>query len=836
MNGTTLGASSWVVAGNGELLLRDAGEVGVDRSVVSTTGTLTLTGQNSLGYFPHLHFDHLALTSALRVVIRATRVSITNCTMIATASTALTQPFTINGFETITISNSSFTSVAGAAYTDMFYITSNNTNPSAAWSIDVSDSTFTPSSSVTQIFNVIYQLASFTAKNISWLGNSVNFASLLSYDPTSNPGPVPNITLTDTTSVYIPSTTGNGLIKIPYIDTFTITRCSFSSSSHGSLWTTTPMVNMHNLFIAYSNFTNVRTDTLPIEHFDAHNSIFTTETAPAFALDHNTTSPSAKIQIVACTFNTPSSSGPALNISSTTQGVVRLNMSADIQFNASSTSCKALFVGRAPTALVVYLDLAIIVPDLCIQDKVNFSGNVVYFSDKLTGSSNAVLGTDRLSMGPATLSSITILAPSTVPYISYLPHYPPTDSIVLGSGTTLGITNFQVEWNLPFLPDAGSSYRLINSTSATMTTSSPYNVSYATQIDSVWYTFNPATCGGICASANSKPCVYTNQPCSCTSGWVGPNCDCLESSVPNSFGCSPSGGSVWTSNTSTTISSVESVVLPPNYGLDINGDLVIAGNLAMSNGSTLTVRGSLTVHNTGVLGANMTLLEYREASSCIVYSTVSIQAQQFAFDSSSKAELFLDISDLSMDVSCVTPNDSPLHELFNATMLSLSSTTMSPQAVWIVHVVGEGRRSSAPSPDTPVAGPPNSPTAPSNVTSTNSTMGFNVVIVNSKDKSGSIGASTQLITTTSNPDECARITSAPGLLSLYVSSCSGMPSETSPSASPSGRSKAANLKWYYYGAPIIAALAVAIIVLIAVFAIPDTPCQRWIMPYYKANM
>jgi hypothetical protein len=275
-----------------------------------------------------------------------------------------------------------------------------------------------------------------------------------------------------------------------------------------------------------------------------------------------------------------------------------------------------------------------------------------------------------------------------------------TDLIYVPEGVSLGLqveklatASFGIDWRLPSLPSVSIPYLLSTNTPDGVsyhdhTGNNEYDVSTSWEVatGSTLFSFNPVPCDSRCLPSHLSILECSSRlKCSCALSWTGDFCECDQTGLISGTVCSVRGA-IWNHTGDLITTSGISTNVPVNHTLIVEGDATINGNLTLP-GASLSVSGQASV-NAGIKLSGK-LRELRQSAGCIVYSTVHIYVEEaLQIASNGIIEVELDVSELSLDGSCIPPQDSSMDGLVSPLIVSKGAVNMASSSQWNIKLSG----------------------------------------------------------------------------------------------------------------------------------------------------
>jgi hypothetical protein len=288
----------------------------------------------------------------------------------------------------------------------------------------------------------------------------------------------------------------------------------------------------------------------------------------------------------------------------------------------------------------------------------------------------------------------------------------------------------------------------------------------------------------------SIPCVVgvcdKREDCTCSSGWSGTACTCLNDGRPSGATCSNSTTSFeWVATTPQIIAPSVRFSIPDSLTYYVNSDMSIVGELVMASTSRLVVTGALSI--SGSLSMESEADSY--PFSCDVYMPNMISCGSLATTSSFSASVTLDAGSIpvcqnskrdsigSQGQSYSRRRDS--EDFFDDSYNVLIAVNGSTQMAGSIHV---------------------------DATSLDVTPGRQQQL----GLVGSRGVLTQTdtlaVSATTKDGLCTTPDTKPTLISLTVTACNGEKTKT---------------QWWWYGVPVIAIVVIFVLIVIIVVSVPS---------------
>lgn len=345
------------------------------------------------------------------------------------------------------------------------------------------------------------------------------------------------------------------------------------------------------------------------------------------------------------------------------------------------------------------------------------------------------------------------------------------------------------------------------------------------------------------ACSGNGQCVGVDT-CSCDPTYSGYTCGCHN--LPTDVYCSADEDDLWLTPSDLLIGSSSSFEFPDQVGGDINGTLTNGGILRL-NDARYDIAGAL--KNNGEIKIVSTVSQVRNGTAtnngCIFVPTSRSFAKDITLSQGSIINVELDLASASTS-KC--PSADPQRNPIFSTPIA-NTPTAKRDSFDIIRAITTKRANLEMSSSSSRSINPNAASnsrasksksllEAENSRSVNGTMKVTITTPPSEQITMTLFASrnatnskgvdntAQLLVEVSAPaGTCTTLQQKPNLVILFASPCANTP-ETSPS-------KQGKLKWYYYGAPIIAVAGLLFIFLILVFTVPAV--RRVVLPYSGAR-
>jgi hypothetical protein len=216
----------------------------------------------------------------------------------------------------------------------------------------------------------------------------------------------------------------------------------------------------------------------------------------------------------------------------------------------------------------------------------------------------------------------------------------------------------------------------------------------------------------------------------------------------------------------------ENLDIPSGYLVQMEGDILNNGTITIREGTIVSSNGTLI--NLGNIQLSTSVVS--SAAGCPTSS--SIRVSNFNLDPISHMTIVIDTSNLDPSSACASTLSDPVLLAGNGSTLEGS-----------VKVEFSG----------------------------NSDTRASIAVVSSGNVSSSITSPTLLVETSSPSGTCSSVNQSPGFISVFVTPCT--PKK--------------GVKWYYWGAPVIAVVGVVAIAVTVVIFVPKI--QTFFMPYKGSN-
>lgn len=450
----------------------------------------------------------------------------------------------------------------------------------------------------------------------------------------------------------------------------------------------------------------------------------------------------------------------------------------------SSPSTALLNMSRLASTTNVEIRSPLIVSD-SIFNKADFGiGSFTLFGRLFVPSPLVLFGRVQLTLGPRADFTWTPSLNGTI-QVDSVPTFTPK---VIASSTVFGV-DLGNGLSVPI----GSLYVLVSQSIATLPTTTSVVASWSGK------TTNPGFTGTIIATNShvvsgetyseitmdatplcSISCVVgacnTREFCTCSAGWSGTACTCLDSGRPAGAQCGTSTTSFeWFTYTPQSVSPTSTLLVPSQLTYYVNSDMSISGTLHLNSGSKLVILGQLSVSGNVIMDNDVLGYPY----SCDFYTPTMIFSGSIS--TTNMASFVLNIGTASAPV-CIAKKRDFANDNYDA-LVVVNSTAQ-------------------------IAGTMNVDARNVDVPSGKQQM----------TKLIAIGGSSQIdlltVTVQNKTGICSETTKTPSLLSVTFTVCNGT------------RTK---VQWWWYGAPIIGVVVVLIVFITVVFTVPKY--KRAIFPY-----
>ena len=325
-------------------------------------------------------------------------------------------------------------------------------------------------------------------------------------------------------------------------------------------------------------------------------------------------------------------------------------------------------------------------------------------------------------------------------------------------------------------------------------------------------------CGSACQ--NGAICYDRLGTCTCAEPqiWGGPQCACSKVGLPSVGVCDPAGGQKWIVAGSWDVYDNDTLDVPAGYEFYIGGDCTNNGTIHLAPNTTMRLGGLF--YNYGKLYVSSTLSTVNNlpGGRCAVTSNTIMQSQLFGFGDSSQVTLDFDATSIGDVLSC-QQTDAP--SLARSVFVGEAQEAQTEQLKRDVDALDSILTLNAANVTSSVAFQTSGSGNISGVITVKvkTTLTTNAKLTLAKSNAATSTTSTTLLltTTTSNTASCASTdNNIPGTLSILISPC------------PTTR-KNTQVKWYWYGIPIIVVGVIIIVAAIVVISVPKIKTK--VLPY-----
>jgi hypothetical protein len=307
--------------------------------------------------------------------------------------------------------------------------------------------------------------------------------------------------------------------------------------------------------------------------------------------------------------------------------------------------------------------------------------------------------------------------------------------------------------------------------------SSPHSLGYegdfSNSTGALTFSVTAVICHPPCLNGGS--CVARDN-CSCPSTWGGPTCECTTIGQIGSTECNPDGTQSWVVENDLIMNEADHLDIPAGYNVFIQGTLTNNGNITIRTGTTLQTGA---FNNLGLLEleGGITQNLRRDGEPC--KTSASITVSNFTLPSTGRMYLKIDASLIDPESSCAKELTAPI--------VKSNSTSQLDGKI-----------------DIAVAG--------------SSSTRASISVVSSRDIQGSNSGTTLAVSSTTPQGTCATTESKSGIISLFVNPCTAEATKGKKS-----------IPWYYWGAPVIAVVGIAIIIAVLGVSVPSI--RNKVLPY-----